>query len=114
MPVEATKKDIENVIQGFVNAAVRAKSAGFDGVEIYGANGYLLDEFLTDYTNQGTDEYGGSLSNRVRLLVEVSSAVRQAVGENFIVGIRISQGKVNDYEHKWAGKEEEAKVISNS
>ncbi|WP_327204618.1 NADH:flavin oxidoreductase [Paenibacillus polymyxa] len=111
MPVEATKKDIENVIQGFVNAAVRAKSAGFDGVEIHGANGYLLYEFLTDYTNQGTDEYGGSLSNRVRLLVEVSSAVRQAVGENFIVGIRISQGKVNDYEHKWAGKEEEAKVI---
>lgn len=110
-PREATKEDITKVINGFVMAAKHAKSAGFDGVEIHGANGYILDQFLTDYTNQRTDEYGGSTENRVRLLVEVSKAVREAVGSGFTVGIRISQGKVNDYAHKWAGKEKDAEII---
>lgn len=110
-PKEASKEDIQDVIKGFTEAAVRAKTAGFDGVEIHGANGYILDQFLTDYTNQRTDEYGGSIENRVRLLVEVSNAVREAVGEDFTVGIRISQGKVNDYEHKWVEKEKEAEII---
>ncbi|MEC1600919.1 NADH:flavin oxidoreductase [Bacillus halotolerans] len=110
-PREATKEDIKDVITAFVQAAKRAKSVGFDGVEIHGANGYLLDEFLTDYTNQRNDEYGGSTENRVRLLVEVSKAVREAVGQNFTIGIRISQGKVNDYTHKWYGKEKDAEII---
>lgn len=111
MPREATKDDIADVIAGFVNTAKRAQTAGFDGVEIHGANGYLLDEFLTDYTNQRTDEYGGSTENRVRLLIEVSKAIREAVGDDFIVGIRISQAKVNDNTHKWAGQEQDAEVI---
>ncbi|MCM3772383.1 MULTISPECIES: NADH:flavin oxidoreductase [Priestia] len=110
-PREATKEEIKEVIKGFVNTAKRAKTAGFDGVEIHGANGYLLDQFLTDYTNKRTDEYGGSTENRVRLLVEVSKAVREAVGEHFTIGMRISQGKVNDYNHKWAGKEKDAEII---
>lgn len=110
-PREATKEDITEVINGFVNAAKHAKAAGFDGVEIHGANGYILDQFLTDYTNRRTDEYGGSTNNRVRLLVEVSKAVREAVGKDYTVGIRISQGKVNDYKHKWAGKEKDAEII---
>lgn len=111
MPREATKDEITEVINGFVNTAVRAKSAGFDGVEIHGANGYLLDEFLTDYTNQRTDEYGGSTKNRVRLSIETFHAIREAVGKDFIVGIRISQAKVNDNKHKWAGKEKDAEII---
>jgi len=111
VPKEATKEDIAEVIQGFVNAAVHAKQAGFDGVEIHGANGYILDQFLTDYMNQRTDEYGGSTENRVRLLVEVSKAVREAVGNEMTVGIRISQGKVNDHHHKWAGEEKDAEII---
>lgn len=110
-PREATKEEITEVIQGFVSAAKRAKNAGFDGVEIHGANGYILDQFLTDYTNERTDEYGGSTENRVRLLTEVSKSVREVVGQDFTVGIRISQGKVNDYEHKWAGKEKDAEII---
>jgi 2,4-dienoyl-CoA reductase-like NADH-dependent reductase (Old Yellow Enzyme family) len=110
-PREATKEEITEVVTRFVNAAKRAQSAGFDGIEIHGANGYLLDEFLTDYTNQRTDEYGGSTENRVRLLVEVSKAVREAVGKDFTIGIRISQAKVNDYTHKWAGKEQDAEII---
>lgn len=111
LPKEATTEDIKEVIDGFVESAKRAKEAGFDGVEIHGANGYILDQFLTDYTNQRTDEYGGSTENRVRLSVEVSKAVREAVGEDFTVGIRISQGKVNDFYHKWADKEKDAKII---
>lgn len=110
-PREATKEEITEVINGFVNTAKRAKAAGFDGVEIHGANGYILDQFLTDYTNKRTDEYGGSTENRVRLLVEVSKAVREAVGQDFTIGIRISQGKVNDYNHKWEGKEKDAEII---
>lgn len=111
IPKESTKEEITAVINGFVNAAKLAQSVGFDGVEIHGANGYLLDAFLTDYTNHRTDEYGGTTENRVRLLVEVSKAVRESVGSDFTVGIRISQGKVNDYTHKWAGKEQDAATI---
>ncbi|WP_408606667.1 NADH:flavin oxidoreductase [Domibacillus epiphyticus] len=110
-PKEAAKQDIADVIAGFVKAAQRAKEAGFDGIEIHGANGYILDQFLTDYMNQRTDEYGGSTENRVRLAVEVVKAVREAVGPDFTVGIRISQGKVNDHTHKWAGKEKDAEII---
>lgn len=55
--------------------------------------------------------YGGSTENRVRLLVEVSKAIREAVGKDFTIGIRISQAKVNDYTHKWAGKEQDAEII---
>lgn len=110
-PREATKAEITDVVTAFVSAAKRAQSAGFDGIEIHGANGYLLDAFLTDCTNQRTDEYGGSTENRVRLLVEVSEAIRKAVGQHFTIGIRISQAKVNDNTHKWAGKEQDAKII---
>jgi 2,4-dienoyl-CoA reductase-like NADH-dependent reductase (Old Yellow Enzyme family) len=110
-PRAMTPDDIRTVIDGFVEAARRACEAGFDGVEIHGANGYLLDQFLTDYTNERTDEYGGSTENRVRLLVDVLGAVRAAVGDNCPVGIRISQGKVNDYHHKWAGGERDAELI---
>lgn len=110
-PKEATIDDITNVINGFVAATKHAKEAGFDGVEIHGANGYILDQFLTDYTNERNDEYGGSTENRVRLSVEVVKAIREAVGKDFVVGIRISQGKVNDHHHKWADKEKDAAVI---
>lgn len=111
VPKEATKDDITEVIKGFVEASKNAKEAGFDGIEIHGANGYILDQFLTDYTNKRTDEYGGSTENRVRLLEEVSRAVREAVGQDYTVGIRISQGKVNDYDHKWANQEKDAEII---
>lgn len=111
MPREMTADEISQLIHDFAAAASRAQAAGFDGVEIHGANGYILDQFLTDYTNARTDEYGGATANRVRLLVEVSQAVRRAVGSDFPVGIRISQGKVNDFKHKWANGEEDARII---
>ncbi len=114
MPRGITHQEITDVIDSFAAAALRAKQAGFDGVEVHGANGYLLDQFLTDYANQRSDRYGGATENRVRLLVEVVRAVRAAVGPGFLVGIRISQGKVNDYEHKWADGQRDAEIIFSS
>ncbi|MGT2464277.1 oxidoreductase [Sinomonas atrocyanea] len=111
VPEELSAEQMDQVRQGFAAAALRAKEAGFDGVEIHGANGYLLDQFLTDYLNHRTDEYGGSPENRVRFPAAVARAVREAVGLDFTVGIRVSQGKVSDYEHKWSGGEDEARVI---
>jgi 2,4-dienoyl-CoA reductase-like NADH-dependent reductase (Old Yellow Enzyme family) len=111
MPREITEQEIRAAVDAFAEAALRARDAGFDGVEIHGANGYLLDQFLTDYANARSDRYGGSLDNRVRLLVETVKAVRAAVGPDYLVGIRISQGKVNDYHHKWAGGRQDAELI---
>ncbi|MBA2173763.1 NADH:flavin oxidoreductase [Halobacillus locisalis] len=110
-PRAMNKQDLEEAKQSFVQSALFAQQAGFDGVELHGANGYLLDQFLTDYLNKRDDQYGGSPENRVRYLVEVIDAVREAVGQDFTVGIRISQAKVADGEHKWAGGEEEAETI---
>ncbi|WDE10612.1 NADH:flavin oxidoreductase [Thalassomonas haliotis] len=101
LPEQMTTQDIKEVIDGFVSAALNAQSAGFHGVEIHGANGYLLDQFLTPYTNRRSDLYGGPLENRLRLYREILQAVRAAVGENFILGVRFSQKKVNDNEHIW-------------
>jgi 2,4-dienoyl-CoA reductase-like NADH-dependent reductase (Old Yellow Enzyme family) len=114
VPKIMSKEDIDNVIKGFVNAAKLAKCAGFDGVEIHGANGYLLDQFLTVYTNQRTDEYGGTLVNRLRIYKEIITSVREAVGQDFVIGIRFSQGKVNDFEYKWPKKETDAKYTFQS
>ncbi|WP_246943725.1 NADH:flavin oxidoreductase [Bacillus pinisoli] len=111
LPKVMTETDIQNVIQGFVKAAKNAKEAGFDGVEIHGANGYVLDQFLTDYTNERQDEYGGAIEKRLRLSIEVVKAIREAVGVDYPVGIRISQAKVNDPNHKWKGGESDAEII---
>lgn len=111
VPAEITHAQLAEVRDGFVTAALHAKQAGFDGIEIHGANGYLLDQFLTDYLNQRTDEYGGSVQNRVRFAADVTQAVREAIGPEMTVGIRISQGKVSDNAHKWAGGVQDAEVI---
>lgn len=106
VPKALSITQIDTVINGFVQSAINAKKAGFDGVEVHGANGYLLDQFLTDYTNTRTDQYGGSLENRTRLIKEIIAAIRLAIGNDFIVGIRFSQKKVNDTEHFWPEAEE--------
>ncbi|QFT87407.1 NADH oxidase [Bacillus sp. THAF10] len=110
-PKAMTETDIEQVKDAFVQSALRAKEAGFDGVEIHGANGYLLDQFLTDYLNHRQDQYGGSKENRLRFILEIIEQIRNAVGSDFIVGIRISQIKVADPNHKWEGGETEAEYI---
>ncbi|TDC05792.1 NADH:flavin oxidoreductase [Nonomuraea longispora] len=110
-PRSMSQDDIDQAVRGFVASAVRAERAGFDGVEVHGANGYLIDQFLTGYTNTRDDRYGGSVSRRVRLAAEVVSAIRAEVGPRFRVGIRLSQGKVNDHTHRWAGGTRDAEII---
>lgn len=83
--------EIPGIVEQFKLGAENALAAGFDGVEIHGANGYLLDQFLEDGTNQRTDEYGGSIENRARLMLEVTEAVAGVWGGHR-VGIRLSPG----------------------
>ncbi|MDD5276830.1 MAG: alkene reductase [Methylovulum sp.] len=88
--------EIPTIVEHYRKAAENALTAGFDGVEIHGANGYLLDQFLRDGTNQRTDSYGGNIENRCRLLLEVAAAVVAACGAER-VGIRLSpSGTFND------------------
>lgn len=88
-PRPLTKEEIKSFVQDYATAASNAIEAGFDGVEIHGANGYLVDQFLQDKSNQRTDEYGGSIENRSRFGLEVAKAVVDAVGADK-VGIRLS------------------------
>ncbi len=111
VPAQITIGQIDEAIAGFAQAARHACEAGFDGVEIHGANGYLLDQFLTEGINQRSDRYGGSVRQRLTLITEVIQAVRAQVGASFTVGLRISQGKVNDFGHKWRGGVDEAADI---
>jgi N-ethylmaleimide reductase len=89
MPREMEWEDIQEVIDNFRTAAVNAMEAGFDGVKIHGANGYLFDQFLRDGSNLRTDEYGGSVENRARFHFEVLDAVTKAIPSNQ-VGIRLA------------------------
>ncbi|KAG5761498.1 hypothetical protein H9Q72_010389 [Fusarium xylarioides] len=84
-----TLDEIHEMVEAFVIASENAIKAGFDGVEIHGANGYLLDQFLQDVSNQRNDEYGGSIENRSRLITEILERVVQAIGPER-VGIRLS------------------------
>ena len=89
VPQEMTLADIEATKSEFVTAAKDAIAAGFDGIELHGANGYLLEQFLSPHTNQRHDAYGGSVTNRIRFVVEVAKAVAAAIGGDK-VGIRLS------------------------
>ena len=89
-PKELDEDGIEKQISDMVTAAVRAKEAGYDGVEVMGSEGYFLNQFLVSHTNKRTDRWGGSFDNRMRLPVEVVRRVRAAVGPDFIVIYRLS------------------------
>lgn len=87
---ELTKEDIKKLVKAFGDAAGRAKEAGFDGVEIHSAHGYLLNQFLSPLHNLRKDEYGGSIENRARVHMEVYHAIREAVGKEYPVLIKIN------------------------
>lgn len=87
--------EIPDILRQYETAARNAKEAGFDGVELHGANGYLLDQFMKDGVNDRTDAYGGSIANRARLVIEATEAVMK-VWDRSRVGIRLSPAKVND------------------
>lgn len=88
-PREMTQEDIDRTIEDFVQGAKNSILAGFDGVEIHGANGYLIDQFLRSNSNKRTDQYGGPKENRIRLLLEITKAVADAVGKEK-TGVRLS------------------------
>ena len=89
-PREMTEADIADVKQRFVRAAQLAQQFGFTGVQIHAAHGYLISQFLSPITNKRNDRWGGSIANRARLLVDVVSAVRQAVGAGFAVAVKLN------------------------
>jgi len=89
-PVALRKDEIEDLIQRFAQCADVCKQAGFSGVQLHAAHGYLISQFLSPRSNQRTDEYGGSLENRARVLLESVKAVRAAVGPEFPVGVKLN------------------------
>lgn len=90
LPREMTRAEIKQVIKDFGDCARRVKEAGFDGIELHAGHGYLLAEFLSPYANKRTDEYGGCLDNRVRIIKEVMDEMRANVGDDFPIMIRFS------------------------
>lgn len=104
---ELTTDEIKGLINAFADAAVHAKEIGFDGIELHGAHGYLIDSFFWEGTNQRTDEFGGSIENRTRFAVEIIEQVRQRCGEDFPIILRFSQWKQVDFNSKLANTPEE-------
>lgn len=95
-PRAATAEDISNIIEGFAHTAEFLDKAGYDGIQLHGAHGYLLAQFLSPTTNKRTDKYGGSLENRLRLTLEIADAVRQRVSKDFIVGMKVNSVEFQD------------------
>ncbi|MBB6671558.1 NADH:flavin oxidoreductase [Cohnella nanjingensis] len=102
-----TEAEVVDLVGAYADAAAAAKRIGFDGVEIHGAHGYLIDQFFWDVTNKREDRYGGDLVQRTRFAVEVIEAVRKAVGPDFPIVFRFSQWKPTDYTAKLAKTPEE-------
>ncbi|MCD1258577.1 NADH:flavin oxidoreductase [Paenibacillus athensensis] len=97
-----SRDDIAAIVRAFGQAAADAKRIGFDGIELHGAHGYLIDQFLWSHTNRRTDEYGGSLAARTRFAAEIVRACREAAGPDFPIIFRISQWKIGHYDAKLA------------
>lgn len=107
-PREMTEADIQDVIARFAKAAAMVKAAGFTGVQIHGAHGYLVSQFLSPRHNIRTDQWGGSAENRRRFVVEVYRAMRQAVGDTFPIGIKLNSA---DFQRGGFTEEESLDVI---
>lgn len=104
---EMTQQDIDDVVKAFAEGARDAKAIGFDGVEIHGAHGYLVDQFFWEGTNQRDDQYGGSIENRTLFAEQIIRAVRAEVGDDFAIVLRFSQWKQQDYTARLAHTPEE-------
>jgi len=110
IPKEMTQADIDEIIGAYVSAAKAAQKLGFDGVELHGAHGYLIDQFFWDATNKRTDKYGGAtIGTRTQFAVELITAIRKAVGPDYPIILRFSQWKIGDFQSKLAKNPEELK-----
>src|SRR5690606_8455492 len=105
---EMSKADIKDVIRRFAHVSEVAKETGFTGVQLHAAHGYLLSSFLSPLANQRTDEYGGSLENRARLLFEVYAAVRSVVGTDFPISVKLNSA---DFQRGGFTEDESVQVV---
>lgn len=103
-----TLEEIKRVQNDFVKAAVRAEKAGFDGVELHGAHGYLISQFVSPLVNKRTDNYGGELSNRLRFPLEIIRMIKEQVGKDFILGYRMGGNEPGLEEGKLIARELES------
>lgn len=103
-PQAMTHAEIQETVQHFADGARRARQAGLDGVELHGANGYLITQFLSSGVNDRTDEYGGSLENRARFLLDIIRAIRREVGHDFHLQVKISAVDYNAAVIPWEKK----------
>ena len=107
-PRALTTSEVEELIQKFVTSAKVAKEAGFSGVQIHAAHGYLISQFLSPHDNRRTDKYGGSLENRMRFLKEIYLGMREELGKNFTIGIKINS---TDFKEDGLTEEDSLKTI---
>jgi 2,4-dienoyl-CoA reductase-like NADH-dependent reductase (Old Yellow Enzyme family) len=110
LPRELTQKEIKDIVNEFKDAALRVKNAGFDGVEIHSAHGYLLSQFISPFSNKRTDEYGGDVKGRIKIHLEIIKAIREVVGEDFPILLRLGvtdnmEGGLTIEDSKIAAKE---------
>jgi N-ethylmaleimide reductase len=109
-----TIEEISRIADGFAEGAARAVEAGFDGVEIHGANGYLLYQFIHPTTNHRNDEYGGTPENNVRFAKLACKRVREAIGPDKIITLRLSQDGVDDFAGAWPGGVDYARALGRA
>ena len=95
-PHAASTEEIQGFVDGFAHAAEYLYKAGFDGIQLHGAHGYLLSQFLSQTTNKRTDQYGGSLENRSRLIMEIADAIRSRLPSSFILAIKLNSVEFQD------------------
>ena len=108
---EMTLEDIKQTINAYASDAKYCEEIGFDGVEIHGAHGYLIDNFFWEGTNIRDDSYGGSIEKRSQFVSEIIQAVRSNISQEFIVGLRFSQWKQHDFEAKLAHSKDDLKKV---
>jgi 2,4-dienoyl-CoA reductase-like NADH-dependent reductase (Old Yellow Enzyme family) len=106
-----TQADIDNAVAAYASAAAAAEALGFDGVEIHGGHGYLIDQFLWSRTNRRTDGYGGDVAGRTRFAAEIVAACRASVSDEFPISFRFSQWKTSDYQARIAETPQELETL---
>ncbi len=114
VPRELTTEDIEQTIEDYANCAAMAQLAGYDGVEVMGSEGYLINQFIVKRTNHRTDEWGGSYENRIKFPIEIVKRVRERVGENFIIIYRLSMLDLVEEGSNWEEVVQLAKEIEKA
>ncbi len=113
-PKALTHRQITKLIKAYANTAKLAKSAGYDGVEVMGSEGYLINQFICSNTNQRQDEWGGSFENRIRFSLEIIRAIRRVAGDNFIIIYRLSMLDLHKDGSSWSEIEHHAKEIEKA